>query len=515
MSLEALDRHASSGPSTPAGTAAIAVLDVRKRYGGVEALRGVSLYVQPGEILGLVGHNGAGKSTLVRIMQGDTAADHGEIRMGGKPVHFLSITDALTKGVGVVRQELELVPDLSVTNNIFLGDERSFSRFGIVNQASMQTAALPLLKKVGLNIGADVTVGTLSIGDQQLVAAARALRRAAKVLILDEPTSSLSPHEAGRLFVQIREMAAAGVAIIYISHRLDEVTGICDRVVVFRDGAVAGEFSAPADQLSAIVDCLAPNSGLLQVRQRAVPGDVLLKVDGLSSGRHGPASFTLRRGQIVGLFGLVGAGRTTIARAIIGDIPRSAGSVTLGGANLHPGSPAAAFDARIAYLSENRKKESIFSGRSIVENIGVRAPEDTVLHGFVRPRRMEMLARRVVEQLAIRTPGTATAIEMLSGGNQQKAVLGRLIVDELDILLLDEPTHGIDINAKRDLINALEALAQQGKGVLFISSELPELMSAADRILVMRQGRIVADLDPQTTSERKILGIASGEGETR
>jgi len=516
--MTALARHDSAPTETPRaaeGTAAIAVLDLRKRFGGVEALKGVSLDVRQGEILGLVGHNGAGKSTLVRMLQGDLAPDSGEIRLSGVPVRFASIANALEKGVGVVRQELELVPDLTIANNIYLGDEGAFVRGGVLNRQAMFSAARPLLRSVGLDVAPDMPLARLALGDQQLVAAARALRRAGRVLILDEPTSSLSPHEAQRLFAQVRDMAVSGKAIIYISHRLDEVAALCHRVIVLRDGAVAGSFSQPQTQIGAIVDCMSPGASAQLVRKARERGAALLDVQGLTCGRHGPANLTLRRGEIVGMFGLVGAGRTTIARSIVGDLAPTGGAVTLRGTSCRPASPADAFDAGIAYLSENRKKESIFVGRSLRDNIGVKTPGDTATGGLLRTRRLDALARDMIARLAIRTPGPGTLIEMLSGGNQQKAVLGRLIADKLEVLLLDEPTHGIDIAAKRDLLQALDVLAGQGKAILFISSELPELMQAADRILIIRQGRILADVVPGASSEREILGIAAGEGVPR
>jgi ribose transport system ATP-binding protein len=503
-------QQAVAGVSTPA----IAAQGIRKRFGGVEALRGVSLSVYPGEIVGLVGHNGAGKSTLVRILHGDLDPDEGEIRLAGQEVSFASISDALHKGLGVVRQELELVPDIEIAENVYLGDEVDFTKFGLLDRGKMREAAAPLLRRVGLAVDPAMKLGALSIGDQQLVAAARALRRAASVLLLDEPTSSLSPHETRRLFEQIRALAESGIAIIYISHRMDEVVSLCRRVVVLRDGQVVGEFRDPPQQQSEIINTMAPGSGANARRAESRPhGSALLEIRDLRTGRNGPTNFTLHAGEILGLFGLVGAGRTTLARTITGDIRRSSGEIVLKGDRIFPASPHEAYRLGVAYLSESRKTESIFAGRSVRENIGVRVPGDAARFGFVQPRAFAELAGAMIRRLDIRPADPAKHIDLLSGGNQQKAVLGRLLVDELDVFILDEPTHGIDILAKQDLLKVLSDVAAQGKAVIFISSELPELMAVSDRILVLRRGQVVLEADPRVVSEREILGAASGEVE--
>jgi ABC-type sugar transport system ATPase subunit len=493
-----------------AGTVpAITADGIRKRFGGIEALRGVSIAVHPGEILGLVGHNGAGKSTLIRILHGDLQPDAGELRLNGRAVRLISIGDALDKGLGVVRQELELVPDLSLAENIYLGDEAGFTRLGLLDGRKMRESARPLLERVGLSVDPSTRLGDLAIGDQQLVAAARALRRAASVLLLDEPTSSLSPHEAERLFGQVRALAASGVAIIYISHRLDEVSALCDRVVVLRDGEVVGTFTDPAREQQDIIAAMAPGNATAAPGATRTRGGPLLEARQLRAGRHGPCSFTLHAGEILGLFGLVGAGRTTIARTLVGDIRRSSGEIVLNGERIFPAAPAEAYRLGLAYLSESRKTESIFAGRSVRENIGVRAPGDVAPWGIISRQRFAALAAAMIQRLDIRPPDPGKPIELLSGGNQQKAILARLLSDTLDVFILDEPTHGIDIAAKQDLLGVLRDVAGRGKGVVFISSELPELMTVSDRILVLRQGQMVLEADPRTVGERAILGAAA------
>ncbi|MBK8021244.1 MAG: sugar ABC transporter ATP-binding protein [Chloroflexi bacterium] len=494
-----------------ANAPAIRVSDISKSFGGVHALRHVSLHVAQGEILGLVGHNGAGKSTLIRILMGDLQPDSGVIEMQGVPLHFASVADALAKGVGVVRQELELVPDLSLAENIFLGDEQAFQHQGMLDRRAMGRAATPLLEAVGLRMAASRKLYELSIGDQQLVAAARAMRSAAKVLLLDEPTSSLSPWEAERLFAQVRRLASSGVAIVYISHRVDEVTSLCNRVVVLRDGMVVGEFSDPTADQRAILDTMAPGSDQFGSHAERIPGTPLLEVHDLQVGRHGPANFRLHAGEVLGIFGLIGAGRTTLARALVGDLQPDGGRVLFKGEEVHLRSPHHGYQAGLAYLSESRKTESIFPGLHVRNNMTLRAPQDTSRYGWLRQSKLRSLATSLIAKLDIRPGNQEMAIEQLSGGNQQKAVLARLLADSLDVFILDEPTHGIDVAAKQDLLQILNELAAQGKGVIFISSELPELMNVADRILIMRRGRVVREVNPRSVGEREIVGAAAGE----
>jgi len=490
---------------------AIQVFDIHKRFGGVHALRGVNLLVQPGEILGLVGHNGAGKSTLIRILSGDLDPDSGTLSMDGKPVRFHSIRDAITQGVGVVRQELDLVPDLSVSENIFLGHEAEFTRRGMLDRRAMAQAAQPLIQKVGLSVDPYQALRSLSVGDQQLIAAARALRYAGHVLLLDEPTSSLTPWEADRLFSQVRALADSGVAIIYISHRVDEVTALCHRVVVLRDGLVVGTFPDPPNAQKQIIDTMAPGSSSSTNRERNAPGAVILEVRGLKVGRHGPASFQLHAGEIVGFFGLIGAGRTTLARALVGDLPADAGEIIFKGRPLRTASPYHGYQQGIAYLSESRKTESIFPGMHIRANMGLRTPQQTAQSGWIRQGKLRALVGDLVKKLGIIPADQNALIEALSGGNQQKVVLGRLLADSLDVFVLDEPTHGIDVAAKADLLSLLTDLAAQGKAVAFISSELAELIHVSDRVLVMRRGQVVREFDPRTALERDIVGAAAGE----
>lgn len=502
---------AGSLPTAGAEVPVVEVIDIHKRFGGVHALCGVHLKVQRGEILGLVGHNGAGKSTLIRILTGDLMPDSGTVLLDGAPIHFDSIRSALAKGIGVVRQELDLVPELTVAENLFLGNEGNYLRRGFLDRTAMYEDARPLIGRVGLSVSPSARINTLSIGDQQLIAAARALRSAGHVLLLDEPTSSLTPWEAERLFSQVRTLAESGVAIIYISHRIDEVVSLCHRVIVLRDGETVANFPSPASAAQQIVDAMAPGGNRTTSEVQRTPGEVLLEARGIRVGRHGPASFQIRAGEIVGIFGLVGAGRTTIALALVGNLPLDEGQMILKGKAVVVDSPWHGYQLGIAHLSENRKSESIFPGLAVRSNITLRAPQDTARQGWLNIRRIRELAADLIRILEIRPADQELRIEALSGGNQQKAVIARLLADSPDVLILDEPTHGIDVAAKRDLLSLLHDLAAQGKAIAFISSELPELMTVADRILVMRRGQVIHEFDPKVALERDIVGAAAGE----
>lgn len=489
----------------------LAVRGAEKTYGAVRALRGVDLDVHGGEILGLVGANGAGKSTLIGVLTGVVQPDAGEILVDGKVTRLRSMRDALDRGVAVVRQDVDLVAELTVAENLFLGCEEAFRHHGRLDRRGMGVASRPLLERVGLEMSPSSKLRTLAVGDQQLVAAARALHRAGKVLLLDEPTSSLSPWESTRLFEALRAVAAQGVGIVYISHRLQEIADICDRSIVLRDGAVVAEFDDVQANLDNIVSAMTPDAPGASVAPRSGTdaGEVALRVADLTVGRHGPASFTVRRGEVVGIFGLVGAGRSTVGRAIAGVLQPDSGSIMLGDEECRITSPWHGFRAGIAYCSEQRKTESILPSMSVASNLVVRAPSGTSRWGFLRPRGIRMHARAMIERLAISTPSHTKAIEQLSGGNQQKVVLGRLLAENLRVLVLDEPTHGIDVKAKRELIEMLRELAREGLAVVFISSELTEIMSASDRVLVMRRGVVTAEFTPGA-SERELVGAAAG-----
>lgn len=484
---------------------------IGKSFGGVAALRDVDLTIREGEILGLAGANGAGKSTLINVLTGQLTPDTGTLLVRGSNVVLDAPHRAAHHGIGVVRQELDLVPDLTISENLALGDERAFRRRGILDRAKMHDSAVAALGRVGLSLEPSTLVGDLAIGDQQLVAAARALRSAGSVLLLDEPTSSLTPFEAERLFTVMRALRDEGVGVVFISHRLNEVSMLCDRVVVLRDGQVAGEFGVDEASMSEVVEAMVPGAQALTWQsRRATPGRVMLSATGIGVHGRPPLDVELRAGEVVGLFGLVGAGKSSLGRALAGLTPTTAGSMTLDGATYRPKSAADAFTMGVACLSEDRRFEGILPGLSVRRNITVRAPRDTARTGVLRTGAISRLVGEMFERLRIKAADDSVDIRDLSGGNQQKVLLGRLLAEELRVLILDEPTHGIDVRAKHDLLMTVGDLTRKGVAVLMVSSEIPELLAACDRILVMRRGEVVAQMAAGEATEQLLMSAATG-----
>lgn len=492
-------------------TPALRAQGIGKSFGGVAALRGVNLEIREGEILGLAGANGAGKSTLINVLTGQFTPDVGVLSVRGVEVTLDAPRRAAEQGIGVVRQELDLVPDLTVAENLALGDERSFRRRGFLDRAKMAASAVDALARVGLTISPSALVKDLSIGDQQLVAAARALRHAGAVLLLDEPTSSLTPFEAERLFAVMRTLRDDGVGVVFISHRLNEVAELCDRVVVLRDGQVAGEFGVDETSMAGIVEAMVPGAQALKRQtERAEPGGVVLAAAALSVHGRAPIDLDLRAGEVVGVFGLVGAGKSSLGRALAGLVPVTGGTMTIDGRSYRPRSAADAFAVGVACLSEDRRSEGILPALSVRQNISVRAPRDTARGGVLRSRAITRLVREMFERLRIKAANDSLDIRDLSGGNQQKVLLARLLAEELRVLILDEPTHGIDVRAKYDLLTTVGELTRKGVAVLMISSEIPELLAACDRILVMRMGEVVAEMAAGDATEQLLMSAATG-----
>lgn len=506
----------TSSPSTDAEkpeVAAIAVRDLHKGYSGVPVLKGVTFDIPRGSVTALAGANGAGKSTLVRIMTGDLSADSGSMLIQGQVQVFSSPSEAHRAGLGVVRQELDLVPSLTVSENLFLAAEAGFTRIGLLDRTRMAQMSSDLLERVGLTLDPRTKVEELSIGDRQLVAVARALRESQVGLLLDEPTSSLSPWEVERLHATIRQLAAEGVAVIYVSHRLGEIAALCDRALVLREGKIVEEFPRPADSVRQIAQAMIPGLIDRQPRDQVQLSSAreMLRVSGLHAGHHGPADFSVNTGEIVGVFGLVGAGRSAISRAIAGIRPPTRGQMWLDGEPYAPKTPVDAFKRGVAYLSEDRKGESIIPGMSVKQNIGLRTPGPLARGGWIVGKAFSSLARSFIEQLAIHPPVETRAVESLSGGNQQKVVLSRLLAEGVRFLILDEPTHGIDVAAKVDLLNALRQQADQGLAVLMVSSELEELVTSVDRLLIMRRGRVVQVItELHSVDQGQVVAAAAG-----
>ncbi|MSU61227.1 MAG: sugar ABC transporter ATP-binding protein [Pedosphaera sp.] len=491
-----------------------ALLEVRaltKSFPGVRALKGVSLTVERGEVVAVIGENGAGKSTLMKILAGVQNADSGELLLDGQPVELCSVHDALAIGIALIHQELNLADNLNVAANIFLGREPR--RFGLIDTARTHREAQPFLNAVGLDVKPDTLVGSLAIGQQQLVEIAKALSTNARVLIMDEPTSSLSAREAENLFKVIGDLRRRGVGIVYISHRLGEVKRLADRVTVLRDGENSGSLARDKINHAAMVKLMVGRD-LTQLYPHAPHqlGEVALQVDRLRTASHPrhEVSFQVRAGEIVGLAGLVGAGRTEILLSLFGVTPALAGTIRVGGQEASPGSPQEAIAAGMALVPEDRKRQGIVLEMAVCENLSLASLRRDQRQGFLNRRRESELSSEMIGVMRIKTPSDRQAVQFLSGGNQQKVVLGKWLAIRPRVLFLDEPTRGIDVGAKQEIYLLMEELARQGVAILFVSNEMEEILGMSDRVLVMHEGRFTGELARRELSEEAVMHFATG-----
>lgn len=487
---------------------AVAARGLSKRYPGVLALDQVNLEVLPGEVHVLLGENGAGKSTLVKILSGAVQPDGGTIAVDGKPVILSSPHAAQLAGISTVHQELSLVADLTVAQNLFLGRELS-RRHGLLDAPAMERQATEWLSALGLRVAPGTKVRRLSLAVRQLVEIARALARNPRVLILDEPTSSLSEQETEELFERIRAITAQGVGVVYISHRLEELARIADRVTVMRDGRVVAAALPASTPLPELVRQMVGRDLSEEFPDRqSAPGEVLLRVTGLTvPGLVSDVSFDVRAGEVVGVFGLIGAGRTELLRGLYG-LDAAQGEVELLGRRIDGGTPRRSIDSGLALVPEDRHGWGLVLPMSIGDNISLSSLDHCTAHGFLLRPLVAALAGRFMTTLRIKAPNSATGVGALSGGNQQKVVLARALAAEPTVLLLDEPTRGVDVGAKIEIYELVAALTAQGKGVLVVSSEIPEVLGLSDRVLVMRQGRISAEFSRSDAHPEALLNAA-------
>ncbi len=482
-----------------------------KIFPGVRALKGVSMTLRSGEVLAVIGENGAGKSTLMKILAGVQQPDSGGIFIEGKLARIDSVQHALSQRIALIHQELNLADNLDVAANIFLGREKL--RFGLIDKARQRREARPLLAAVGLDVDPAVLVSTLSIGQQQMVEIAKALSVNARVLIMDEPTSSLSSHESENLFKVIRDLRSRGVSIVYISHRLGEVRALADRVTVLRDGANAGELSRDEITHDAMVKLMVGRD-LSQFYPHEVheSGAAVLEVEGLRTPAH-PAqqlSFSVCAGEIVGVAGLVGAGRTELLTTLFGVTPAIGGSIQIAGRSVTPVSPLQAIAAGLALVPEDRKKQGVVLEMAVRDNLSLASLRRDQRHGMIDRRQAAELSGEMIAALKIKTPDGRQPVQFLSGGNQQKVVLGKWLALRPRVLLLDEPTRGIDIGAKQEIYKLMEELAGKGVAILFVSSEMEEILGMSDRVLVMHEGRITGELVRGELTEESVMHLATG-----
>jgi ABC-type sugar transport system ATPase subunit len=485
---------------------------ISKRFVGVQALDAVDFEVFPGEIVGLLGENGAGKSTLIKILSGVYQPDAGSIQMRGQPVHIGSPHTAQQLGIVTIYQELALAPYLSVAENIFLNREpRRVAAIGMVDFGLMRREAERLLADLGVHIPGDRKVGELTVAAQQMVEIARAISRQANVILMDEPTSALSGRETQALLDLMRRLRASGVSVVFISHRLEEIRQVVDRVIVMRDGQRVATLPVAEASEDRIIRAMVGRAVGLFPKQPATVGDVALEVRNLS-GRNGvhDVSFSVRKGEIVGLAGLIGAGRTETARLICGADPRTSGTVSIEGQALRINSPADAVRHGIGWVPEDRKQQGLILGMDVKQNTTLAVIERiSRALGAIDARQERAITNRYVEMLAIATPSIAKVVSTLSGGNQQKVVLAKWLTSQPKVLILDEPTRGIDVGAKAEVHALMSRLAGQGMAILMISSELPEIMGMSDRVIVMCQGRVTGEFQRHELSQEAIMSCAT------
>ena len=485
---------------------------ISKRFGATQALEDVSLVLYPGEIHALVGENGAGKSTLIKIITGIHAADHGVVTVDGEEAAPRNSAEAQLLGIGAIYQEPLIFPDLSVAENIFIGHQ---DRGRIVNWDAMYDDAAEILATLDLDIDPRMPAVALTVASQQGIEIAKAISLDVRVLIMDEPTAALSAHEVDRLFQQVRSLRESGVAVLFISHRLEEVFEIADRITVFRDGHhISTRPITGVTEESLIREMVGRDPAEFFARTERPQGDVVLRVEGL--GRQGvfdDVSFEVRAGEILGFAGLVGAGRTDVGLALFGVAPADEGSIELDGARVELESPRSALDLGIAYMSEDRRQLGLSLPQSVTSNITVATlPRYTSRIGLLDNGAERTDAAVLADKLRILTPSLGTPVSQLSGGNQQKTMLAKWLNANPRVLILDEPTRGIDVGAKTDVHHFMDDLARSGIAIIVISSDLPEVLAMSDRVLVMREGRVRGIFDRSQATQERVMTAAVGSG---
>lgn len=485
---------------------------ISKSFAGVQVLKGVDFSLVKGEVHGLLGENGAGKSTFLKIMSGAYRKDAGTIYLDSTAVEIQDPRQARDLGIAIIYQELSLLPELSIAENVFLGRLPRRRRFPwLVDWKACYERSAELLKPLGLKVDPRWLVSRLKVADQQLVEIAKALSINAKVVAMDEPTATLSDTEIEHLFSQIRSLKAAGVAVIYVSHRLIEVAQICDRATIFRDGQVVGTVDATSTQTRELARLMVGRElDQMYPKTEVARGREMLKVSNLSNARLKNISFTAYEGEILGIGGLVGAGRTELARAIFGADPISSGTVELQGSAVTVSGPRSAIRHGIGLVPEDRKGQGAVLSMSVAENVTLASLTDISRGGQLSLRREREVAKRFVRELQIAARGIEQETRRLSGGNQQKVVLAKWLASRSKILIVDEPTRGVDVGAKAAIHSLLNDLANRGATIVMISSELPELIGMSDRVLVMHEGKIAGELQRSQLSEEAIMLYATG-----
>ena len=500
-------------PVTASTDYLLEIVDVSKSFPGVKALANVQLRLRPGTVLALMGENGAGKSTLMKIIAGIYQPDSGELRLKGKTMHFDAPLQAQQAGIAMIHQELNLMPFMTIAENIWLGREPT-NALHLVDHRHMRQQTQALLDRLRINLDPNDSVGTLSIAERQMVEIAKAVSYDSDVLIMDEPTSAITEKEVAHLFSIIADLKAQGKGIIYITHKMAEVFHIADEVAVFRDGQYIGLQRADSMDGHSLVTMMVGRELTQMFPERTAPQDkVLMSVRDLGlKGVFSGVSFDLRAGEVLGIAGLMGAGRTNVAETLFGVTPATSGSIAIDGEPVTMSDPCLAIRHGLALLTEDRKESGIFACLSVGENMEVAVLSNFASGGFIQSTRLQALCEEMRSQLRVKTPSLDQCIANLSGGNQQKALLARWLMTHPRILILDEPTRGIDVGAKAEIYRLIANLAAQGLAVIMISSELPEVLGLSDRVMVMHEGRVTGVLDSQDATQERVMHLASGLG---
>ena len=490
----------------------IEMTGITKAFSGNVVLRDVEFSLADGEIHALMGENGAGKSTMMKILTGIYKRDAGEVKVDGVPVNFQSPKEAENLGIAVIHQELNILPHLSVAENLFLGKEKTIGRTGILKTRQMNKEASDILAKLGLHIDVRQPAGTLSVGKQQIIEIAKAINSNAKYIVMDEPTAALTDREIETLFVTIRELKAKGISFVYISHRMEEIFAICDRITILRDGEYVGVREIAKTTFDEIVQMMVGRElGERFPSRKCAIGEVQLEVKNLSNkGTFEDINFSVRKGEVLAVAGLMGAGRTEVAQTIFGYRPKSSGEVLINGEKVSITNPIQAMKHGIAFVTEDRKTEGLVLDFSIKDNMMLTSLQNISKAGVIQKKKEDEETAKYIEQLKVRCAGAEQSVGSLSGGNQQKVVIAKWLSTSPDVLILDEPTRGVDIGAKKEIYTIINQLAEQGVAILMISSELPEVIGMADRVLVMHEGKQTAILSKGQLTQETIMHYATG-----
>ncbi|HIF9058125.1 TPA: ribose ABC transporter ATP-binding protein RbsA [Photobacterium damselae] len=489
----------------------LALEGIEKAFPGVKALDNACLNVYPGRVMALMGENGAGKSTLMKVLTGIYSKDAGEVRYQGAPVHFHGPRHSQEAGISIIHQELNLIPELTIAENIFLGREKT-NAFGGIKWAEMYREADALLKRLNVKHSSRQLLGELSLGEQQMVEIAKALSFKSQVIIMDEPTDALTDTETESLFNVINELRSEGCGIVYISHRLKEIFEICDDITVLRDGKFIGECRVADTDEDGLIEMMVGRRLDEQYPRIAVKhGTTCLEVKNLTGSGINDVSFTLDRGEILGISGLMGAGRTELMKVIYGELTRESGDVILDGKIINPISPQDGLANGIAYISEDRKGDGLILGLSVKENMSLCALEQ-LSNGIKIDQQQEVIAvEDFIRLFNIKTPTRDQIIGNLSGGNQQKVAIAKGLMTKPKVLILDEPTRGVDVGAKKEIYQLINQFKADGMSIILVSSEMPEVLGMSDRILVMHEGRISGEFTPEEANQEKLLACAVGK----